>query len=318
VTAVPNWLAELDWGRFWWIIKDEFLKMWWIFALGVALAAFIKTFKWDKKIRKLLVGRTHGAILFAVGVGLVSPLCSCGISPVVVSLVYGGVPLAPVIALLLTSPLMSPDAFLLTLGGLGPKLAAGKLASAVCAGLAGGYAVVWMQRRGWIRKEGLLSAERPHIKEKCMEGAAPDDPRRGLEVPARRLWYFGLMLKDMSWIVGRFFVPAILFEAALVAFVPIEWMRSLAGGKGVLSVLLATLAGIPVPLPQVAAIPVLRGLRELGLNDGAAMALLIAGPVASIPAFALLGGIFQRSVLALYLLTGFVTAFGFGLLLLAV
>ena len=309
---------NLDWGRFWWIIGDEFARMWWIFVLGVAVAAVIKTFKWDKKIRKRLVGRTHGAILFAVGVGLVSPLCSCGIVPVVVSLIYGGVPLAPVFALLITSPLMSPDAFLLTLGGLGPTLAFGKLASATFAGLAGGYAVLGMQRRGWIREEGLLSAQRPDIKEKCMEGAAPDDPRRGLDVPRRRLWYFGLMVKDMSWIVGRFLVPAILVEAALVAFVPLSWMRALAGGSGPASVLWAALAGIPVPLPQVAAVPVLRGLTELGMNQGAAMALLVSGPVTSIPALALLSAIFQRPVLGLYLVLGLLTALGAGLVLLAV
>jgi uncharacterized membrane protein YraQ (UPF0718 family) len=309
---------NLDWERFWWIIRDETARMWWIFALGVLLAALIKTFKWDKRIRKRLAGRTHGGILFAVGVGLVSPLCSCGIVPVVVSLIYGGVPLPAVFALLITSPIMSPDAFLLTLRGLGPQIAFGKLASAVVAGVAGGYAALWMQRAGWVRGEGLLRAERPDIREKCMEGAAPDDPRRGLQVPERRLWYFGLMVKDMSWIVGRFLVPAILLEAAIVAFVPTGWMRAVAGGKGPLSVLVATAAGIPVPLPQVAAVPVLRGLRELGMNDGAVMALLVSGPVTSIPALALLAGIFQRPVLGLYLAVGLGTALVSGLALLGV
>jgi hypothetical protein len=213
---------------------------------------------------------------------------------------------------------MSPDAFLLTLGGLGRRLALGKLASAVAAGIAGGYAVVLMQRAGGIRGEGLLRADRPDIREKCLEDAAPDDPRRGLAVPERRLWYFGLMLKDMSWIVGRFLIPAILVEAALVAFVPLSWMRVLAGGSGSSSVLWAALAGMPVPLPQVAAVPVLRGLTELGMNQGAAMALLVSGPVTSVPALALLAGVFQRPVLRLYLVLGFVTALCSGLVLLAV
>ena len=307
---------NLDWGRFWWIIRDEFTRMWWIFVLGVLVAAVIKTFKWDKKIRKRLKGRTHGAIVFATSVGLVSPLCSCGIVPLVISLIYGGVPLAPVFALLITSPLMSPDAFLITLGGLGPTLAWGKLASAIFAGLAGGYAVVAMQRLGWIREEGLLGRERPDIREKCLDDAAPDDPRRGLEVPERRLWYFGLMVKDMTWIIGRFLVPAIVLEAAIVAFVPLGWMKALATAPGPVAVLVGALAGIPVPLPQIAAVPLLRGLRELGLGDGGAMALLVSGPVTSIPAIALLATIFQRPVLVLYVATGLTTALlaGFALL----
>lgn len=43
-----------DWSRFWLVLFDEVSRMWWIFGVGVFLAAFIKTFKWDKKIRKRL------------------------------------------------------------------------------------------------------------------------------------------------------------------------------------------------------------------------------------------------------------------------
>ena len=308
---------QLDWGRFWWVVRDEVGRMWWIFALGVALAALIKTFKWDKRVRKRLAGRPHGAILLATGVGLVSPLCSCGIVPLVISLIYGGVPLAPVFALLITSPLMSPDAFIITLGGLGPRLAWGKLASAVFAGFAGGYAVLAAQRLGWIRGEGLIGRERPDIREKCLDDAAPDDPRRGLAVPERRLWYFGLMVRDMAWIIGRFLVPAIVLEAAIVAFVPLGWMRALASAPAPLAVLVGALAGIPVPLPQIAAVPLLRGLREAGLGDAGLMALLVSGPVTSIPAIALLGAVFQRQVLVLYVATGFLTALLAGFALLA-
>jgi hypothetical protein len=308
---------HLDWSRFWLVLLDEATRMWWVFGLGVLVAALIKTFKWDKRIRKRLQGRVHGAIALATGVGLVSPLCSCGIVPLVISLIYGGVPLAPVFALLITSPLMSPDAFVITLGGLGPTLAWGKLASAVFAGLAGGYAVLAAQRLGWIGGDGLLGRERPDIREKCLEDAAPDDPRRGLEVPARRLWYFGLMVRDMAWIIGRFLVPAIVLEAAIVAFVPLGWMKALASAPGPVAVIAGALAGIPVPLPQIAAVPLIRGLRELGLGDGGAMALLVSGPVTSIPAIALLSSVFQRPVLALYVATGVTTALLAGFALLA-
>jgi len=311
-------VTQLDWSRFWLVLLDEVGRMWWVFGLGVLVAASIKTFKWDKKIRKRLQGSAHGAIALATGVGLVSPLCSCGIVPLVISLIYGGVPLAPVFALLITSPLMSPDAFVITLGGLGPRLAWGKLASAVFAGVAGGYAVVGMQRLGWIRGEGLLGRERPDIREKCLDDAAPDDPRRGLEVPERRLWYFGLMLRDMAWIIGRFLAPAIVLEAAIVAFVPLGWMKALASAPAPVAVIAGAFAGIPVPLPQIAAVPLLRGLRELGLGEGGAMALLVSGPVTSLPAIALLASIFQRPVLALYVGIGLLTALLAGFSLLAV
>ena len=221
---------NLDWSRFWLVLLDEDRACGGSSASACSSPRSSRPSSGTRGSASGSRGSTHGAIVLATGVGLVSPLCSCGIVPLVISLIYGGVPLAPVFALLITSPLMSLDAFVITLGGLGPTLAWGKLASAVFAGLAGGYAVLGMQRLGWIREEGLLGRERPDIREKCLDDAAPDDPRRGLEVPERRLWYFGLMVKDMTWIIGRFLVPAIVLEAAIVAFVPLGWMKALRDG----------------------------------------------------------------------------------------
>jgi hypothetical protein len=187
-----------------------------VFGLGVLLAAFIKTFKWDKKIRKRLARAGWGAIFLATGAGLVSPLCSCGVVPLVISLIYGGVPLAPVFALLITSPLMSPDAFLITLRGLGPALAFGKLRRGVrgprerlrvsgCSG-SGGSA-----RRG-------CSAASPRHRE-CLDDAARRPAPRP-RVPERRLWYFGLMVKDRPGSSAASSCRVVL-EAAIVAFVPL-------------------------------------------------------------------------------------------------
>jgi uncharacterized membrane protein YraQ (UPF0718 family) len=305
---------DLDWQRFLLVLGDEIARMWWIFLLGVLVAALIKSFKWDKKLRGLIRRFGTASIFLAVGTGLVSPLCSCGIMPVVVSLIFGGVPLAPVFALLITSPLMSPDAFVITAGVLGREYAFGKLLSASAIGLAGGFAVLALQGRGWIREEGLLGEERPDIREKCLDGAEPDDPRRGVEVTMNRWWYFLLMVKDMGLLIGKYLLLAVVIEAAIVAFVPVEWVRGLVGTGGALSVLLATLAGVPIPLPQVAAVPVLHGLLDQGMDAGAAMAFLISGPVTSIPALVLLFSVFQRSVLWLYLTLSLLGAFLFGLL----
>jgi len=76
--------------------------MWWIFLLGVLVAALIKTFKWDKKLRSHVKGYGRTSIFVATGAGLFSPLCSCGILPVVVSLIFGGSPWPP------SSPSSSP------------------------------------------------------------------------------------------------------------------------------------------------------------------------------------------------------------------
>jgi uncharacterized membrane protein YraQ (UPF0718 family) len=63
-----------------------------------------------------------------------------------------------------------------------------------------------------------------------------------------------------------------VLEAALVAFVPLGWIRDYVGGRGPLPVLWGALAGIPLPLQQIAAVPLIRGLLEQGMQPAAAMA----------------------------------------------
>ena len=88
------------------------------FILGVALAATIKTFKWDLKLRAYMRDSGAATIPMAVFLGLFSPLCACGVLPIVIPLAVSGVPLPPLLALLATSPLMSPDALTITWAGL--------------------------------------------------------------------------------------------------------------------------------------------------------------------------------------------------------
>ena len=89
----------------------EFLYILPYLAIGVFLEAVIRTLKWHVKIRKALTRFGILAIPAATLLGVASPLCACATLPLVISLLVGGLPLAPAMALLVTSPLMSPASF---------------------------------------------------------------------------------------------------------------------------------------------------------------------------------------------------------------
>lgn len=298
--------------RFIYVISDQIVSMGGYFILAVLVAALIKTFKLDKKIRKALVKAGPWSIPLATATGLVSPLCSCGILPVAASLMVAGVPTAPVMALLITSPVMSPDAFVLTYGVLGPQMAWGKMAGAAAMGLGLGYLVHFMSARGHMPANPWKPGGRLG-EHHCVDPHDPDDPRRGLSVTINRWRYFGLMVRDMSWTIGRFLLLAFVLEALLVTFVRSDLVRLLVGRPSAASVLLAVAVGLPIPLQQVAAVPVLRGLLDLGTNPGAAMALLMTGPVTSIPAVVFLSGMVDKKLLWAYMAIGIVGSLAIGM-----
>ncbi len=343
------------------IIAALFLEqagdLWPFYLGGVFFAAFIKTFKWDRRIRASLVRHSRAAVVVATAAGLISPLCSCGILPVVIALSAAGVPLAPVLALLITSPLMSPDAFLITVGQLGWTYALWKMAAATVVGLAAGFGALWLSRRGILtgtsfRVEKMYGAGgkvRPGFEEIVAAGcfahagepggssfASPQKSttetsqlrrmlrdRKGLMTLVTggavidresRFVFFLERFRDMALLVGKFLVAALLIQAAVTYYVPQNLIEPLLGRESALSVLFAAVLAVPLPLHQVAAPSVIKGLLVSGMSPGAAMTMLVGGPVTSIPALSALLGVYDRRAFVLYLGLGVAAAVAAGFL----
>jgi uncharacterized membrane protein YraQ (UPF0718 family) len=290
---------------------------------GIAFAALIKTFKWDRRIRASLIRYDHAAIVVAVAAGIVSPLCSCGVLPVVIALSAGGVPVAPVLALLITSPLMSPDAFLVTLGQLGWSYALWKVGAAAATGLAAGYAARFLTARGLLEGtsfhvERMYSEEgkvRPGFEEIVSSGCFGSATEPGhVHDRENRFVFFLERGRDMALVVGKYLLAALVVEALITYYVPANLVEPWLGRKSALSVLLAALVSVPLPLHQVAAPAVVKSLLGVGMSPGAGMAMLVGGPVTSIPAMAALLGLYHRRAFALYLAVGVTATLAAGFL----
>lgn len=290
---------------------------------GVFFAAFIKTFKWDRRIRASLVRHGRASILVATAAGLVSPLCSCGILPVVIALSAAGVPLPPVLALLITSPLMSPDAFVITVGQLGWTYALWKLGVATATGLAAGFAALWLSRRGVLDASGFRAGRlfdaagkaRPGYEDVVAAGCFAHAGEPGAVVDRERRWVFFIeRLRDMALLVGKFLAAALVIQAAVTYYVPANAIEPVLGRRSALSVVFAALIAIPLPLHQAAAPSIIKGLLAAGMSPGAGMAMLVGGPVTSIPALAALLGVYDRRAFGLYLALGVVATLAAGFL----
>jgi uncharacterized membrane protein YraQ (UPF0718 family) len=64
---------------------------------------------------------------------------------------------------------------------------------------------------------------------------------------------------------------------------------------------IAALVGMPAYLNSYVAPPLLAGLIDQGMSNGAAMAFMIAGAVSSIPAMAAVWSLVRRPVFAAYI-----------------
>jgi uncharacterized membrane protein YraQ (UPF0718 family) len=218
---------------------------------------------------------------------------------------------------------MSPDSFVITVGQLGWTYALWKLGVASVAGLATGFIALWLVRRGILRGTGLKAgrihgeggASRPGFEEIVNAGCFAHAAEAGGVVDRRgRFPFFLERLLDMGRLVGKYLVAALLIQAAVTYYVPANVVEPLLGRTSSLSILFATLIAIPLPLTQVVAPSVIKGLISNGMSPGAAMAMLVGGPVTGIPALAALLGVYDRRTFALYLVIGVASALAAGTL----
>jgi hypothetical protein len=100
--------------------------------------------------------------------------------------------------------------------------------------------------------------------------------------------------------VAKFMLLAFFLEAIIILYVPADWIAGLLGQENAWAVLSAALLGIPVYTSNLAALPLVSGLLAQGMNPGAGLAFLIAGPTTTLPAMAAVWGLASRRVFVLY------------------
>lgn len=295
-------------------IWDEFIYVLPFMAIGVLLEATIRTLKWHVKIRHALTRFGGFAIILATLLGAVSPLCACATLPLVISLLLAGLPLAPAMALLVTSPLMSPAGYTLLNWELGPVWANTVLFCAVAIGLFAGYLTHLLRPYGFsediiFRKElpqgNFHDPDYPVEELRCDCGKQLS--HRVDRCTHNNLYVFLAKFWEGMIKIGKFVLIGITVEVIALQFIPNEWISMLLEGTGVMPIFALTFATIPLHMPQVTAAAMLYGFvsPEFGagieLSRGAGIALLVGGPVTALPVMALFISMFRKRVLGLYL-----------------
>jgi uncharacterized membrane protein YraQ (UPF0718 family) len=219
----------------------------------------------------------------------------------------------------IASPTMDPEKFALTVSMLGWPLAVARLAATLVLSLAAGYLTLALTRTHFLGDDVLRAAPQATTKGRLPVIAGGSDGTPGASsccattVPVTPPASFEQRLRNVhwptaarqtgkdSWRLGKWLLLAFLLEALIVRYVPQASIAGVLGQGSHFAVALAALIGIPLYLNNVAALPIVSGLLAQGMQSGAAIAFLIAGPVTTVPAMSAVWGVVNRRVFALYL-----------------
>jgi uncharacterized membrane protein YraQ (UPF0718 family) len=166
---------------------------------------------------------------------------------------------------------------------------------------------------------GLAEHQEPSCGVGCATGEAPGpDTERWHSFALAGLlalsWpEVGRDVAKESWRLGRWLLVAFVLEAMILLYVPQEAIAGVLGGQNPLAVPLAALVGLPLYMTEAAALPIVSGLIQGGMNPGAALAFLIAGPATTVPTMVAVWSLVRLRVFALYVGVALIGATSFGL-----
>lgn len=300
--------------EFWGVVTDT------VRALGhtgvfivfaVFMVAYLKATGAEGLVAEAFKGSPVRMVVLAAMVGGLAPFCSCEVIPFVAALLAMGVPLAAVMAFWLASPIMDPPMFIITTSALGVDFAIAKTLAAVGFGLLGGFAVMAFSKTAM-----LADPLRPEANAGgCGCGTNPftGKPVWAFWREPSRVQTFGSTAKDNAVFLFKWLTLAYVIEALMVRFVPAEWIAGVLGGDGIGPIVLGALVGGPAYLNGYAAAPLVAGLVDQGMSQGAAMSFMLAGSVSCIPAAIAVWALVKPRVFLVYLGLGFMGALIAGL-----
>ncbi len=293
-------------------ILGELREIFPYFVVGILLAGYLRTYKVAVKLHRVL--RKHGvfSVFIASVIGIITPLCACGTVTTAISLLFAELPLAPVMSLMITSSLMSPSTYLLTLNDLGPEWTVIRTVAAFSMGILAGVATHLLRNHGFrtdsVFIEGAIAVGDFHDED------YPDERLRcncrqkfGNRVAVRTRNKFLIFLAksvEMLWPVGKYVLVGVTMGMIVERYVPPDWIYGLFGRRDPLNIVWITLASVPMFLHQISASSILYHIKSSldgTLDGGAALAFMIGGPVTAIPTMVMFWTIFKKRVFMLYM-----------------
>lgn len=249
---------------------------------AIAIAAYAKASGADGLIAKVFEGRLSVMIVVAAIFGGLSPFCSCGVIPLIAALLAMGVPVPAVMAFWISSPLLDPAKFFLATGTLGLDFALALAVAAVGIGIYGGFMTRLVMAKG-----AFANPLRPEASPSCCAKSSVSSPTTVMwkfwPDAERRTAFSGEMM-NTTLFLGKWLTLAFLLESLMIKYLPAESIAEFLGNESVWAIPIAVVAGVPAYLNGFAALPLIQGLLDMGVQPGAGMAFLVAGAVTSMPA----------------------------------
>ncbi len=264
---------------------------------GFIIAGILHVYVPRGAFTKYFGKRNLKSILYASLMGIPLPLCSCGVIPTGISLYKEGASKGATLSFLISTPQTGVDSIMVTYSLLGLPFAIVRPFIALVNGVIGGVA-----------SNVLDQTEESHS---FHDSLADEKARDGNKLKRILNYSFDELFND----IGDWLFIGLALAAVIAVLIPEEFFQSAVMSNEIASMLIVLLASIPFYVCATGSVPIAAVLLMKGLNPGAVLVFLMAGPATNIATITVIAKTLGKKTFAIYLGSIVLTSFVFGLLL---
>ncbi|WP_270247341.1 permease [Staphylococcus capitis] len=274
-----------------------FFELLLLFIVVSFIVSLIQQVVSEEKIKKLL-SKPNKSINYILGMifGAITPFCSCSTIPILAGLLNSKVPFGPAMSFLIASPLMNPLMVFMLWVLLGWKVAIVYFV----------VLAIFSILTGLVFSKMNLANTYKGVNVKG-DGFFANKTRSRFKQALNDAWAF--LYPMLPYLFIGVFIGAFIY-----GFIPEAFITKYASGDGFMSVLIASVIGIPMYIRPETMLPIAEALVSKGMSLGTVVALIIGGAGASIPEVVLLSKLFKKKFVVSFVIAILVVAIATGLI----
>lgn len=304
-----QWLSDLVT----WLVRDGFgldpvtrvgasvhffiydvIKIFILLSVLIFSISYVQSYFPPERTRRIL-GQRQGlwANTVAALLGTITPFCSCSSIPLFIGFTSAGLPLAVTFSFLISSPLVDLASVILLASIFNWSIALAYVAIGLVLAVLGGTLV------GRLKLEG-------QVEDFVYQSPVGDHDDDGTISRRERLTYAGEQVREIASRVWVYVLIGVGIGAAIHNWIPEDFISALLGQDKWWSVLVATVAGVPMYADIFGTLPIAEALVEKGVGLGTALTFMMAVTALSFPSIIMLKRVVKMPLLAVFI--GIVTA----------
>ena len=280
----------------WHVFLESAIYMLFGFFVAGILYVFVKP---DKIARYLGKGKVRSVFLSALA-GIPIPLCSCGVVPAAAGLKRQGANNGATLSFLISTPESGVDSIPITYALMDPIITLARPIAAFITAIFAGITENYFGKSSNALPTTTSSACSASGDCGCSETESdtPVPPKTSM---ANRLvsgleYAFVELLGD----IGKWFLVGILLAGLITYFIPATLFETYLANDFT-AMLVMLLIGLPMYVCATSSTPIAAALVLKGLNPGAALVFLLAGPATNIASLSMVSGLLGKRSLFIYL-----------------